>query len=133
MNIIDNIIIPAPGCVLRRKADGLIRRGATELMYTFRIGNKEFTEGVLEKPEDYEDGIIFNLDGEIAVPASITNSYDNLVSELIHHKYSVDAEIALLNNFYINGESDEFNEYQSWRTKCKEVAKNYINENEEVK
>lgn len=129
MIIDDRIIIPAPGCVLRRKADGLIRYGATTLMYTYRIGNIEYPDGILEQPEDYEDGVVINIEGGIAVAP--TNSYDVLVSELIHHKYSIDAEIALLNNYYLDGKSDEFDEYQHWRAKCKEAAKQYLNKNEE--
>ena len=129
MRVYDRTIAPSPGCVLRRKADGLIRYGATTLMYTYRIGDKEYDEGILEQPEDYEDGILFNIGGEFAV--TVTDSYDVLVSELIHHKYSVDAEIALLNNYYLDGESDEFKEYQSWRAKCKEAAKQYLKKDEE--
>lgn len=45
--------------------------------------------------------------------------------------------MALINNALLDlsniANNGEYNEYQSWRTKCKEVAKNYINVNEEVK
>ena len=64
-------------------------------------------------------------------------SYEQIVAKLIRVRYTSDEEIALINNALLDlsniANNDEYTEYQSWRTKCKEVAKNYINENEEVK
>ena len=64
-------------------------------------------------------------------------SYEQIVAKLIRVRYTSDEEIALINNALLDlsniSNNDEYNEYQSWRTKCKEVAKNYINKNEEVK
>ena len=63
-------------------------------------------------------------------------SYEQIVAKLIRVRYTSDEEMALINNALLDlsniANNDEYNEYQSWRTKCKEVAKNYINENEEI-
>lgn len=129
MTVNGNLIIPADGCVLRRKADGLVRYGVTELGKTYRIGSKDYENGVDEKPEDYEDGIILKVDGN-SVAVGLTDSYDTLVSELVHTRYTSDAEVALINNALedIAGIADntEYQEYQSWRAKCKSTAKQYL-------
>ena len=57
-------------------------------------------------------------------------SYDDVVARLIHARYSHDAEVALINNALedIAGIADntEYQEYQSWRAKCKSTAKKYL-------
>lgn len=123
------LIMPAPGCVLRRKSDGLVRYGVTRLGKTFRIGDKILEEGLDEQPDDYEDGIEVEIAGNQMVITK-TDSYDAFVSELIHARYSQDAEVALINNALedIAGIADntEYQEYQSWRAKCKSTAKQYL-------
>lgn len=56
--------------------------------------------------------------------------YDEIVARLIHARYSQDAEVALINNALedIAGIADntEYQEYQSWRAKCKLTAKQYL-------
>lgn len=52
-------------------------------------------------------------------------SYEEVVQTLIRTRYSADEEFALINNF-INGDNSEYNEYVSWRNKCKNVAKDYL-------
>lgn len=64
-------------------------------------------------------------------------SYEQIVAKLIRVRYTSDEEMALINNALLDlsniANNDEYNEYQSWRTKCKEAAKQYLNKNEEVK
>lgn len=63
-------------------------------------------------------------------------TYEQIVSKFIHVRYTSDEEVALINNALLNLENiannDEYNEYQSWRAKCKEAAKQYLNKNEKV-
>lgn len=131
MKVEDNKVIAEEGKILLWKADNSILGTEVYCGKNFWYNGEYIPEGINMTPNDIIEVCYVNIDGKVYT-INNDNSYDNLVSELIHHKYSVDAEIALLNNFYINGENDEFNEYQSWRTKCKEVAKNYINRNEEI-
>ncbi|MDD3535359.1 MAG: hypothetical protein PHC50_04350 [Candidatus Cloacimonetes bacterium] len=51
--------------------------------------------------------------------------YSTIVSAIIHHRYPVDAEIALLNNHLTDPEpsADEWAEYQSWRGFAKDYVK----------
>ena len=132
MKVEGNKVIAEEGKILLWKADNSVLGTEVYCGKNFYYNGEYIPEGINMTPNDIIEVCYVDIDGKIYTIHN-DNSYDNIVSELIHHKYSVDAEIALLNNFYINGENDEFNEYQSWRTKCKEVAKNYINENEEVK
>lgn len=57
-------------------------------------------------------------------------SYDEVVARLIHARYSQDAEVALINNALSDianiADNAEYAEYQRWRNKCKETAKNYL-------
>lgn len=61
-------------------------------------------------------------------------TYDEIVAKLIHTRYSSDAELSLINNAIANlsdiNNNNEYLEYQSWRAKCKEAAKQYLNKNE---
>lgn len=54
-------------------------------------------------------------------------TYEDIVSELIRQKYSLDAELALIANSRI-GKTSKEEEFQSWRKICKEVAKKLTNE-----
>ena len=57
-------------------------------------------------------------------------SYSDIVTELIRLKYSLDDELALLANLRVDpeGYADEDAQFQTWRQKCKEVAKQIVNE-----
>ena len=85
-------------------------------------------------PKERGDNITCNQE---SIKLNKHMSYEQIVAKLIRVRYTNDEEIALINNALLDlsniANNDEYNEYQSWRTKCKEVAKNYINENEEVK
>ena len=85
-------------------------------------------------PKEQGDNITCNQE---SIKLNKNMSYEQIVAKLIRVRYTSDEEIALINNALLDlsniANNDEYNEYQSWRTKCKEVAKNYINENEGVK
>lgn len=57
-----------------------------------------------------------------------STSYNELVTELIRLKYTLDAELALIANSRIKDCSEEEREFQDWRKVCKETAKHIINE-----
>lgn len=86
-------------------------------------------------PIDITDNIISCNKESIKLNKNMT--YEQIVSKFIHVRYTSDEEVALINNALLNLENitnnDEYNEYQSWRAKCKEAAKQYLNKNEEVK
>lgn len=50
--------------------------------------------------------------------------YATVVSGIIHSKYPIDAEIAIINNLIVDPENrvEEWNNYQSWRTFAKEYT-----------
>lgn len=84
----------------------IMRIGYTELNY------KEVT------PEEYE-----NYKRELEK----SSNYDKAVSGLIHSRYTIDDEIALINNILANPDNDsikaEYDEYQRFRLECKQKAK----------
>lgn len=86
-------------------------------------------------PIDITDNIISCNKESIKLNKNMT--YEQIVSKFIHVRYTSDEEVALINNALLNLENiannDEYNEYQSWRAKCKETAKQYLNKNKEVK
>lgn len=57
-----------------------------------------------------------------------STNYNELVTELIRFKYTLDAELALIANSRIKDCSEEEQEFQDWRKVCKETAKHIINE-----
>lgn len=71
-----------------------------------------------------EDGIRYECDEVLCGDSH----YGSVVSALIHAKYSVDAELAIINNHLTNDEQTEWNEYQSHRA----WAKNYATETLEI-
>ena len=50
-------------------------------------------------------------------------TYGEIVSAIIGEKYDDDAQVAILANYQLDGESEEFNEFQARRTYAKQVAK----------
>lgn len=114
----NTIITEAEG--LRRKADGLLVGDRLTLGYTSHIRGKWLDEPKLEKAEDYED-VIF-VDG---IAISVVDTYEDIVSELIHTKYSLNAEMAILRQR--DTKRDEFDEYDAFCEECKERARQYIN------
>ena len=59
---------------------------------------------------------------------SHTYSYNQIVTSLIRFRYSLDEELALVNNYQWDSEKykDEYTEFQEWRNTCKEAAKLYL-------
>lgn len=62
-----------------------------------------------------------------------TPSYDALVTTLIRMRYSLDAELALQANlrYDAKGHEEEEKTFQDWRVKCKNAAKNFLNDEED--
>ena len=58
-------------------------------------------------------------------------TYDKLVSACIGVKYTIDAQLALLYNYQQDqlAYQDQMNEYQAWRTYCKDAC-NWLKEND---
>ena len=53
---------------------------------------------------------------------------DEIVKAIIHDRYTLDDEIALVNNFNAGANIDEYNLYQSYRTYAKSIANAAIQE-----
>lgn len=67
-----------------------------------------------------------NIDNTVYYVES--KNYSDLVTELIRIKYSLNDELALQANYRLNGDSEEEKQFQDWRTKCKNIAKQIIND-----
>ena len=59
-----------------------------------------------------------------------SSEYGDIVTDLIRCKYSLDQELALYANSFLDPDSfkDKMNAYQEWRSLCKEAAKKICNE-----
>ena len=68
---------------------------------------------------------------------SPTRKYDDVVSAIVHSIYSLDAEVAIINNHLLGEKEDEWIAYQGWRVFAKHYAgqvlglKNENNEDDE--
>lgn len=71
--------------------------------------------------EDVEEYNIIQIENEPYYFKS--NTYGEVVSELIRAKYSLDEELALYANSRINSNSSKEIEFQNWRQLCKQAAK----------
>jgi hypothetical protein len=94
---------------------------------------------------DYEDAPVTDEDGDVKkyICENVDvegRSYAEIVSALIHSRYSQDSVEAIIANYEIakNSESDitdtkraeyieEYNDYQAFRVRAKEIANNVIN------
>ena len=58
-------------------------------------------------------------------------TYEEMVSVLISFKYTIDAQLALLYNYQMDNEKykEEMENYQTWRSYCKNCAQTFFNEN----
>ena len=61
--------------------------------------------------------------GDMMFYIDTITDYGSLVTELIRQKYSLDDELALIANARLGIHEDQENEFQEWRSKCKEAAK----------
>jgi hypothetical protein len=63
---------------------------------------------------------------QVSVPYDKWN-YSGVVDALVSHKYPIDKMQAVINNYLLEPENEEFvtafNEMQSWRKEAKEIAK----------
>lgn len=74
--------------------------------------------------------VIHNIDeweyDRVSIPAGKWD-YAGVVDALIQHKYPIDKMQAVINNYLLEPENEEyirvFNEMQAWRKEAKEIAK----------
>lgn len=94
-----------------------------------RIGSDSYStlRHTTVRPEDVE------LYEEIAVadiPLHTDAGYNAKVAELVHERYSIDDELALLNNIMADTPSEthrsEYAAYQAYRSECKSRAKEML-------
>lgn len=90
----------------------------------------EYIDGVKNEyvltEDNIQEGYITNIDGQQRfVKAS---SYPELVTGLIRLKYSMNDELALMANSRIKVNNIEEKQFQNWRKKCKEIARQLIND-----
>mgnify|MGYP006335360611 CR=1 FL=1 len=64
--------------------------------------------------------------GTVMLP--IEGVYEELVTNLIRLKYSLDWELSLIANSRIRDISKDDKDFQDWRAESKKIAKNLINE-----
>lgn len=119
-----NLIQAASGCQLLRTSDNQLFGTELYLGKTFYLNGEYIPEGKQEYSEDYIDVMVLNIDDQ-DYPVIPTDKYETLVTELIRCKYSLDAELALVNNYqwYPDQYKDTYTEFQNWRSKCKEASK----------
>lgn len=85
--------------------------GKTQIAYDIIEVEREDIDKRVRKSFDYT---YVNVEGELTV--------GKIVNAIIMDTYSKDAEIALINNELANPGTKEYAEYQSLRTKSKEIA-----------
>lgn len=87
-------------------------------------------EGVLQEvtvtPEDVEEVYKIEIDGNTYRVKG--DNYEELVTNLIRLKYSLDWELSLIANSRIRDISKDDEAFQNWRAESKKIAKNLINE-----
>ena len=87
-------------------------------------------EGVLQEvtvtPEDVEEVYKVEIDGNTYRVKG--DNYEELVTNLIRLKYSLDWELSLIANSRIRDISKDDEAFQNWRVESKKIAKNLINE-----
>lgn len=93
----------------------------------FRKGDGEsegFRKAMVRAPEEYEEIAVEDI------PPYTEGEYAYKVAELVHERYSIDAEIALINNIREESPSqrhlDEYAAYTAYRKECKERAKEFL-------
>lgn len=122
MIINNNIVKADQGKYLKTKYDILqeLTLGEYQTLINGEIITRE------NKLEDITEVIPVRINNEIYYVSDISN-YNKLVTELIRLKYTLDEELAIAANARVGNNKDE-EEFQNWRSICKSVAKNYVNE-----
>ena len=126
--IIDgNKITADEGKLLLRKADNLLFGKELTLGYTWYINGELQNPPHLEVPEDYRDSDYIEVDGTSYPVTSFDYAY--LVDKIVKIKYSPEDQIAILCNIDLDPDNENYmqryNDMQEWRTKAKEIAKQY--------
>lgn len=102
--------------------------------YLHKVGSKEYAEIRTryllpgESVTDYEELTVDELELRRKELAD-KSAYEELVSELIHRRYSPDDELALINNVLAGATArrqEEYAEYQEYREACKTEARKQI-------
>lgn len=84
-----------------------------------------FNETKKEKTDEFNKSHSYYEYDTIQVWGGIP-TYDSLVSFLIREKYSQDTVESIINNYLETQEDKDFNELQSYRKECKDIAKKAI-------
>lgn len=75
-----------------------------------------------------QDGILFMWE-QVAIPKGRFD-YGGIVDALVSHKYPIDKMQAVINNYLLEPENEEFvtefNNMQAWRKEAKEIAKEVL-------
>lgn len=100
----------------------LLPNGLVDLTATagliHKIGTDVYVHSISVSPDS------LNMYEEVSEePAYSQTQYDAKVTELIREKYSLDAELALVNNFNAGTHLEEYHEFQEYRIACKQRAK----------
>lgn len=75
------------------------------------------------KLDDIEEGFLIPIENKQYFFKA--NSYGELVTALIRHRYSLDEELAIYANSLIGSHQETLTQFQDWRKHCKEIAKKY--------
>lgn len=121
MKTVTNKIIADEGHYLKTKyGDQLYSSISLGNNYIYKNGS---TQLIYVNSNDVYEVYPVSIDSQTYYVQSTT--YPELVSELIHQRYSLDDEMALIANSRIGNDKGE-QEYQEWRTICKKAAKKLI-------
>ena len=113
----NNIVIADEGKVLKTP-NGIFNEVPLGTFIGWKDGEKYTVTNILE--DIIEVTPIRILDKVYYITS---NSYGEIVTELIRQKYTLDQELALYANSYIKDNSKDMEDYQYWRELCKEAAK----------
>ena len=109
-------------------ANGLVKCTAEEGCHIHFIGQYAYVRSIAipeSRMAEVEEV------GDADIPKFTPEQYDAKVSELIHLRYSADAETALINNRLDGGESEEWKQYMAFRNECKAEARKILNGHDE--
>lgn len=110
-----------------QKSNNLVEISTDSEHILHRIGDEEYP--IIRKimtlnPSEWEEVAVADI------PPYTEGEYAYKVAELVHERYSIDAEIALINNIREESPSqrhlDEYATYTAYRKECKERAKEFL-------
>lgn len=125
MKIDGNKITAEKHLALRRIADKVIFGNEVYLGYTYYINGKLLPEPKLEVPEDYEEVLPLEIEGNTYYLEEYT--YTAIKTFVVKLKYSNDDQIALMLNWQANPEAyqERYDAMQAWRDYAGDVAREY--------